>query len=74
MQTKYLKNPHLFIIAGPNGAGKTTSAMKLLPDLLQCEEYVNADGIASGISQFRRIPSGDGTKKALRIFSGFTCL
>jgi predicted ABC-type ATPase len=47
------KNPHLFIIAGPNGAGKTTSAMKLLPDFLQCEEYVNADGIASGLSQFR---------------------
>jgi predicted ABC-type ATPase len=47
------KNPHLFIIGGPNGAGKTTSAMKLLPDFLQCEEYVNADGIASGLSQFR---------------------
>ncbi len=47
------KKPHLFIIGGPNGAGKTTSAMKLLPDFLQCEEYVNADGIASGLSQFR---------------------
>ena len=47
------KKPHLFIIAGPNGAGKTTSAIKLLPDFLQCEEYVNADGIASGLSQFR---------------------
>lgn len=47
------KKPHLFVIAGPNGAGKTTSAMKLLPDFLQCEEYVNADGIASGLSQFR---------------------
>lgn len=47
------KKKHLFIISGPNGAGKTTSAMKLLPDFLQCEEYVNADGIASGLSQFR---------------------
>jgi predicted ABC-type ATPase len=47
------KKPYLFIIAGPNGAGKTTCAMKLLPDFLQCEEYVNADGIASGLSQFR---------------------
>jgi predicted ABC-type ATPase len=47
------KKPHVFVIAGPNGAGKTTSAMKLLPDFLQCEEYVNADGIASGLSQFR---------------------
>jgi predicted ABC-type ATPase len=45
--------PRLFIIAGPNGAGKTTSAVKLLPDYLHCEEYVNADSIAYGISQFR---------------------
>jgi predicted ABC-type ATPase len=48
-----IQRSHLFIIAGPNGAGKTTSAMKLLPDFLQCEEYVNADSIASGLSQFR---------------------
>ena len=47
------KKPELFIIAGPNGSGKTTSAMNLLPDFLQCEEYVNADAIASGLSQFR---------------------
>jgi predicted ABC-type ATPase len=47
------KTPCLFIIAGPNGAGKTTSAMKLLPEYLQCEEYVNADSIANGLSQFR---------------------
>jgi predicted ABC-type ATPase len=47
------KTPHLFIIAGPNGAGKTTSAMKLLPEYLQCEEYVNADNIANGLSQFK---------------------
>lgn len=46
------KTRHLFIIGGPNGAGKTTSALKLLPDFLHCEEYVNADGIASGISHF----------------------
>jgi len=47
------KNPHIFIIAGPNGAGKTTSAASLLPDFLKCEEYVNADGIAAGLSQFK---------------------
>jgi predicted ABC-type ATPase len=46
-------NPRLFIIAGPNGAGKTTSAITLLPEFLRCEEYVNADGIANGLSQFR---------------------
>lgn len=27
--------------------------MKLLPDFLQCEEYVNADGIAAGLSRFK---------------------
>jgi predicted ABC-type ATPase len=47
------KKPQLFILAGPNGAGKTTSAMNLLPDFLKCEEYVNADAIASGLSQFK---------------------
>jgi predicted ABC-type ATPase len=47
------KKPELFIIAGPNGSGKTTGAMNLLPDFLKCEEYVNADAIAAGLSQFR---------------------
>ena len=44
--------PDVFVIAGPNGAGKTTSAMSLLPDVLKCLEYVNADTIAAGISPF----------------------
>lgn len=38
--------PQLYMIGGPNGAGKTTAAMHLLPELLMCEEYVNADAIA----------------------------
>jgi len=46
------KQPFLYIIGGPNGAGKTTSAQKLLPDFLECNEYVNADVIAGGLSQF----------------------
>ena len=45
--------PQIFMIAGPNGAGKTTSAMDLLPDILHCEEYVNADSIAAGLSPFK---------------------
>lgn len=44
--------PNLYIIAGPNGAGKTTSAFSLLPNLLHCQEYVNADAIAAGLSPF----------------------
>lgn len=44
--------PQIYVIGGPNGAGKTTSAMSLLPELLQCKEYVNADAIAAGLSPF----------------------
>lgn len=44
--------PQIYIIGGPNGAGKTTSAMSLLPDLLECQEYVNADAIAAALSPF----------------------
>lgn len=41
------------MMVGPNGAGKTTSAMTLLPDILTCDEYVNADSIALGLSPFK---------------------
>lgn len=42
----------LYIIAGCNGAGKTTASMLLLPEILDCQEFVNADEIAKGISPF----------------------
>lgn len=42
----------IYIIGGPNGAGKTTSAKFLLPELLHCHEYVNADAIAAALSPF----------------------
>ncbi|MBW4510503.1 MAG: zeta toxin family protein [Scytonematopsis contorta HA4267-MV1] len=44
--------PSLYIIGGANGSGKTTVAMRMLPDFIQCFEYVNADIIAAGLSQF----------------------
>lgn len=44
--------PNLYIIAGCNGAGKTTVAFTLLPEILQCKEFVNADEIARGLSPF----------------------
>lgn len=42
------------MIAGPNGAGKTTTAMLLLPEVLHCLEYINADSIAAGLSPFKQ--------------------
>lgn len=43
----------LFIIAGCNGPGKTTASFRILPELLNCKEFVNADEIAGGISPFQ---------------------
>ncbi len=42
----------LYIIAGCNGAGKTTASYTILPDMLRCNEFVNADEIARGLSPF----------------------
>ena len=44
--------PILYIIAGPNGAGKTTASFNVLPTILDCREFVNADEIAKGLSPF----------------------
>ena len=42
----------LYIISGCNGAGKTTASYTVLPDVLECKEFVNADEIAKGLSPF----------------------
>jgi predicted ABC-type ATPase len=47
-----LTNPNLYIIAGCNGAGKTTASLTLLPEILNCTEFINADAIAAGLSPF----------------------
>jgi len=44
--------PNLYIIAGCNGAGKTTASITILPDILNCNQFVNADYIAYGLSPF----------------------
>ncbi|MFM2392762.1 MAG: hypothetical protein RLZZ546_744 [Bacteroidota bacterium] len=44
---------NLYIIGGCNGAGKTTASFTILPDLLNCKEFVNADEIAKGLSPFQ---------------------
>ena len=48
-----MNTPTLYIIAGCNGAGKTTASMSVLPDVLNCREFVNADEIAKGLSPFK---------------------
>ena len=47
------KLPKLYIIAGCNGAGKTTASFTILPEVLDCKEFINADEIAKGLSPFQ---------------------
>ena len=44
--------PKLYIISGCNGSGKTTASYTLLPDLLNCREFVNSDEFAKSLSPF----------------------
>ena len=43
---------NLYIVTGCNGAGKTTASYTVLPEILECREFVNADEIARGLSPF----------------------
>lgn len=44
--------PKLFIISGCNGAGKTTASYTILPEFLECREFVNSDEFAKFLSPF----------------------
>jgi predicted ABC-type ATPase len=48
-----MNDKYLYIISGCNGAGKTTASFTILPEILDCKEFVNADEIAKGISPFQ---------------------
>ena len=48
--------PTCYVIAGPNGAGKTTFALRYLPEMTGCRNFINADLIADGLSPLN--PSG----------------
>jgi len=48
----------LYIMGGCNGAGKTTASYTILPEILDCDEFVNADEIAKGLSPFRPEKAG----------------
>lgn len=44
--------PRMYIISGCNGAGKTTAAYTMLPELLDCREFVNSDEFAKYLAPF----------------------
>ncbi len=46
--------PNLYIVAGPNGAGKTTASFAVLPQMLHCNEFVNADELPEVYLHFSR--------------------
>ncbi len=48
-----MEEKNLYIIAGCNGAGKTTASFTILPEFLDCKEFINADEIAKGLSPFQ---------------------
>lgn len=48
-----MKEKNIYIIAGCNGAGKTTASFTILPEIIHCKEFVNADEIARGLSPFQ---------------------
>ncbi|MCC7300775.1 MAG: hypothetical protein IT583_06825 [Verrucomicrobia bacterium] len=45
-----ISKPTCYVIAGPNGAGKTTFALRYLPEMTGCRNFINADLIADGLS------------------------
>ena len=59
-EQNYYLMPNLYIISGCNGAGKTTASLTVLPETLQCKEFVNCDEIAKGLSPL----NPDGAKVA----------
>ncbi len=60
-----MSQPTCWIIAGPNGAGKTTFALRYLPDVANCRNFINADSIAAGLSP---LSPGTRLRAASRLF------
>ena len=60
-----MSQPTCWIVAGPNGAGKTTFALRYLPDVANCRNFINADSIAAGLSP---LAPGTRLRAASRLF------
>jgi len=48
-----MSDRNLYIIGGCYGAEKTTASFTILPNIINCKEFVNADEIAKGLSPFQ---------------------
>lgn len=42
----------MYIISGCNGSGKTTASYTILPELLNCSQFINSDEFAKSLSPF----------------------
>lgn len=43
----------MYLFARCNGAGKITASFTILPEIVNCKEFVNADEIAKGLFPFQ---------------------
>lgn len=43
----------MYIIAGCNGAGKTTASYTVLPEMLECSQFINSDEFAKSFNPFK---------------------
>lgn len=50
--SKECNNRTISVIAGPNGAGKSTFVENYMNRYIDCDEFLNADLIARGLSPF----------------------
>lgn len=44
--------PKMYIISGCNGSGKTTASYTVLPEMLECGQFINSDEFAKSLSPF----------------------
>ena len=42
----------MYVLSGCNGSGKTTASYMLLPEMLECRQFVNSDEFAKSLSPF----------------------
>ncbi len=43
-----MENKNLYIIAGCNGVGKNTASYTILPEIINCKEFISVNEIVRG--------------------------